>query len=166
MENLTFPLCISETFLYIVCSPLYTGNSGKIDGYSENRIPCKTLFLFTVRGDFRYPTMEIPASILYWGIKSRLLGKVPWLLWWLGGAINGKQGKCITLAIFASQKCLLGCPQTLRKPLDKVSRGFPVCGPVAIAPGPYALTAPQPPKVSPAVQRGAPTNPHSPFAGS
>ena len=24
MENLTFPLCISETFLYIVCSPLYT----------------------------------------------------------------------------------------------------------------------------------------------
>ncbi|MDE6936833.1 MAG: hypothetical protein K2P28_01430, partial [Lachnospiraceae bacterium] len=23
-ENLTFPLCISETFLYIVCSPLYT----------------------------------------------------------------------------------------------------------------------------------------------
>ena len=33
---------------------------------------------------------------------------------------NGKQGKCITLAIFASQKCLLGCPQTRRKPLDTV----------------------------------------------
>lgn len=80
--------------------------------------------------------------------------------------VSGKQGKCITLAIFASQKCLLGCPQTRRKPLDTVSRGFPVCGPVAIAPGPYALTVLLPPKVSPAVQREAPINPHSLFAGS
>jgi len=112
-----------------------------------------------------------------------------------------KQGKCITLAIFALRKCLLGCPQTLvvaksaqlrfrlaakttlaplrllsqREPLrwaragaplllDTVSRGFPVCGPVAIAPGPYALIVPPPPKVSPAVQREAPINPHNLFA--
>ena len=117
--------------------------------------------------------------------------------------INSKQGKCITLAIFALRKCLLGCPQTLvvaksaqlrfrlaakttlapllllsprdplrwaragaPLPLDTVSRGFPVCGPVAIAPGPYALTAPPPPKVSPADRREAPINPYSPFAGS
>ena len=76
----------------------------------------------------------------------------------------GKQGKCITLAIFALRKCLLGCPQTRRKLLVTVTRSFPVCGPVAGASGPYALTAPLPPKVSPAVRRAVPTNPYNLFA--
>ena len=81
--------------------------------------------------------------------------------------ISGKQGECQYTRPFRLAKMLVGiAPQTRRKPLDTVSRGFPVCGPVAIAPGPYALTAPPPPKVSPAVQREAPINPYSPFAGS
>ncbi len=68
-----------------------------------------------------------------------------------GRPLFDKLGKCITLAIFASQKCLLGCPQTRRKPLDTVSRGFPVCGPVAtvtdVTEGMYAfveVSAPAP----------------------
>ncbi len=34
--------------------------------------------------------------------------------------ISGKQGKCITLAIFVLRKCLLGCPQTRQGLLDTV----------------------------------------------
>ncbi len=78
--------------------------------------------------------------------------------------VSGKQGKCITLAIFDLRKCLLGCPQTRRELLVTVTRSSPVCGPVADAPGPYALTAPLSPKVSPAVQRAVPINPHNLFA--
>ena len=37
--------------------------------------------------------------------------------------VSGKQGKCITLAIFALRKCLLGCPQTRRELLVTVTRG-------------------------------------------
>lgn len=78
--------------------------------------------------------------------------------------VSGKQGKCITLAIFALRKCLLGCSQTRLGLLATVTRSPLVCGPVAIAPRPYALTVPPPPKVSPADRREAPINPYNLFA--
>lgn len=44
--------------------------------------------------------------------------------------------------------------------LVTVTRNFPVCGPIAGVPGPCALTAPLPPKASPAVRRVVPISPH------
>ena len=50
----------------------------------------------------------------------------------------------------------MGCPQTrLGLPVTVIRSPF-VCGPVADAPGPYALTAPTP-KISPAVRSATPS---------
>ncbi len=52
---------------------------------------------------------------------------------------NSKQGECQYTRHFRLAKMLVGvAPQTRREPLDTVSRGSPVCGPVANAPGPYS----------------------------
>ena len=46
--------------------------------------------------------------------------------------VSGKQGECSHTRHFRLAKMLVGvAPQTRWKPLDTVSRGFPVCGPVA-----------------------------------